>query len=113
MNNKTKKIFMDIILIVCIVSFLLSAVFLLEYYLIVPTGEKKVYEELRVENLELEELIEAETPISQLKPNYSEALKINDETVGWVRISGTEIDYPVVQHPDDANLDAWTYSNIK
>lgn len=109
MNNKTKKIFMDIILVVCIVSFLLSAVFLLEYYLIVPTGEKKVYEELRVENLKLEELIEAETPISQLKPDYSEALKINDETVGWVRISGTEIDYPVVQHPDDANLDADNY----
>ena len=32
---------------------------------------------------------------------FDELLKINDETVGWLKINNTNINYPVVQHSDN------------
>ncbi len=32
---------------------------------------------------------------------FSELKKINDETVGWLTVNGTNIDYPVVKHSDN------------
>lgn len=34
---------------------------------------------------------------------YGEIYKLNDDTVGWIRIDGTELDYPVMQTPDEPN----------
>lgn len=109
MSNKAKNIVRNIILVICIISFLGSAVFLLQYYLILPQSEKNVYEDLREINSKMEQEIDPNIPISQLKPDYSAAIEINDETIGWVKIPGTSINYPVVQHPDDANLGADNY----
>ena len=47
MSSKAKKIIRNIILIICIITFVSSASFLLYYYLIIPTGEKNVYADLR------------------------------------------------------------------
>ncbi len=38
-----------------------------------------------------------------LKP-YREIYAMNPDTVGWLRIAGTELDYPVMQTPDDPNF---------
>lgn len=32
---------------------------------------------------------------------YNELLKINEDTVGWIRINNTKIDYPLVQYSDN------------
>lgn len=34
---------------------------------------------------------------------YGEIYKRNDDTVGWIRIDGTKLDYPVMQTPDEPN----------
>ena len=109
MSSKAKKIIRNIILIICIITFVSSASFLLYYYLIIPTGEKNVYADLREANSEVEAQLDTDIHSSQLKPDYSAALEINDETVGWLRIPGTSIDYPVVQHPDDEKVSADYY----
>lgn len=35
------------------------------------------------------------------EPAFDELKKVNPDTVGWIKISGTNIDYPVVQGKDD------------
>ena len=98
MDNK-KKIIKTIILVICIIVFLVSAGFigknLYEKY-----KENKVLDDLRDQ---VETTVPEEVHIEEPKPDYSEALAINKETVGWVKIPGTNIDFPVTQHPDDAN----------
>lgn len=34
---------------------------------------------------------------------YGEIYALNDDVVGWIRIDGTEMDYPVMQTPDQPN----------
>lgn len=34
-------------------------------------------------------------------PKYNKLLKINNEVSGWIKIEGTRIDYPILQHKDD------------
>lgn len=39
--------------------------------------------------------------IIQVLPEYAEIFRLNPDTVGWLYIPGTGIDYPVMQSPDD------------
>lgn len=41
-------------------------------------------------------------PEPQLLPRFVDLLEINPDTVGWIRIPETVIDYPVVQYEDNA-----------
>ena len=34
---------------------------------------------------------------------YKDIYEMNNDTVGWLKMEGTEIDYPVMQTPDEAN----------
>lgn len=34
-------------------------------------------------------------------PSFNQLLAINPETIGWVKIDGTNVDYPVTQHSDN------------
>lgn len=43
-------------------------------------------------------------------PSYEEIYNLNPDTVGWIKMEGTEIDYPVMQTPDDANF--YLYRNF-
>lgn len=35
---------------------------------------------------------------------YGEIYALNDDVVGWIRIDGTKLDYPVMQTPDEPNF---------
>lgn len=37
-------------------------------------------------------------------PGYAEIYAENEDTVGWLKIEGTRVDYPVMQTPDDPNF---------
>lgn len=43
-------------------------------------------------------------------PEYAEIYQMNPDLVGWIRISGTGVDYPVVQRPDE--VDYYLYRNF-
>ena len=36
------------------------------------------------------------------KKNFNKLLEENDEVVGWIKVSGTDIDYPYVKHKDNS-----------
>ena len=40
---------------------------------------------------------------SAILPEYQAIYEMNNDLVGWIRIEGTNIDYPVMQTPDAAN----------
>ena len=48
-----------------------------------------------------EETKEATEPT--MIPGYAEIYAENEDTVGWLKIEGTRVDYPVMQTPDDPN----------
>ena len=55
---------------------------------------------------------------------YDELLKINKDTVGWLKVNNTKIDYPVVQYKDNdyylnhafdgsVNMSGWIYADYR
>ena len=40
----------------------------------------------------------------QMLPEYAALYEINDDIVGWIRIDGTKVDYPVMQTPDNRDF---------
>ncbi|MEE1035892.1 MAG: class B sortase [Oscillospiraceae bacterium] len=56
-----------------------------------PEGETKPVQATQPENTQPEE--------GGMLPGYAELYEINNDLVGWIRIEGTEIDYPVMQTP--------------
>lgn len=56
---------------------------------------------------ETKEAEEATEPTEETEPTmlaeYAELYAINDDLVGWITISGTKVDYPVMQTPDEPN----------
>ena len=72
---------------------------------------KKVKEEIITDETEepkAEVQEEKKTPYVETAYNkkyskvFSELKAINDETVGWLKVNGTNIDYPVVKHSDNS-----------
>lgn len=49
---------------------------------------------------ELEEDFPPEEP-KQILPKYLKLLELNEEVSGWIKIDGTRIDYPFLQHDDN------------
>ena len=58
----------------------------------------------------------------KLKLDFSKLKNINSDTVAWIRVGGTDIDYPVVQSSDnnyylnhsffkDINMNGWIFEN--
>ncbi len=94
MDNKKKKIITTVILVICIVVFLVSAIFVAKY-LVDRHNNQKGYENLTSTTQP------TQTPGEVPKPDYSEALKKNPDTVGWIKIPDTNIDFPVVQATDN------------
>lgn len=39
----------------------------------------------------------------EMLPGYKELYEMNPDTVGWIKIDGTEIDYPVMQRPSETD----------
>ena len=37
-------------------------------------------------------------------PGYKEIYEMNDHVVGWIKMEGTKMDYPVMQTPNDPNF---------
>ena len=44
-----------------------------------------------------------ETTAGGMLPGYKDIYEQNNDTVGWIKMEGTKINYPVLQTPDDPN----------
>ncbi len=98
-----KKTVINIILVLCILIFAGSGLYLLKYYM--QAGEtKKEIQEL-AEWKETDEITEEEKEEAKqigVLDKYIRLYKKNSDLVGWIKIDGTQIDYPVMQNVKDA-----------
>lgn len=94
MDKKNKSIVKKIIFAVCIIAFLVSAVFLAKYFVDRHNSQKGF------ENL-TESTSESDVTEAEKKPDYSAIVDLNPETVGWITIPDTRINFPVLQTVDN------------
>jgi sortase B len=94
-DKKKKKSFFTLLIIICAIVFCTSAYMLISYWM---EGEKveKAYDNLR-------ELPDAQQTdkYSGLLPAYEKLHELNKDFVGWLKITDTAVDYPVVQTISD------------
>ena len=113
-----KKKLHFVTLAVFVAIFLVSGFALIRYFTQINRSEK-TYQELA--DIKQQALVEAQTgaeenaqlPLEEVAtpegetvailPEYAPIYERNSDTVGWIRIDGTNIDYPVVQRKDTEN----------
>ncbi len=89
-NNANVK---KIIIAVCLAVFLVAAIFLTKFF-IDKNNNGDTTQPSTTESIETTE--------PEKRPDYSEYVAQNPETVGWITIPGTTIDFPVVQSVDNS-----------
>ena len=112
-RKKGLYVFLIILLVIYIIYLLFSAIILLSWF-IDSNQTQKITEELE-ENIIVEETKNSakveliNPPVTEesdywyyikqnlLEVNFTELIQKNPDTVGWVQLSGTNINYPVVQ----------------
>ena len=120
---KLGKIIYIAAILILLVIFLVSAVYVLDYY-IEAAKQKAEYDELAgiVESIqnEIPEVTKTTEPSRTdpteateeggILPEYAPLYAMNDHMVGWMRIDGTNVNYPVMQTPD--SKDYYLYRNF-
>lgn len=86
-----------IVLVICMIVFVGSAGVLLDYY-INGAKEQNALEGLNGLKIGGEDLV---TDKGTVVAEYSQLYQLNPDIIGWVKIEGTKIDYPVMHTPDD------------
>lgn len=125
-----KKVLFSITVVLLLIAFGVSA-FLVGSYLLEGKQQEESYNNLSeiaaggqtvdretTQATETEESAETETAAAEtteggMLPGYAEIYEMNNDTVGWIKLPGTELDYPVMQTPDRENfyLDKDFYGN--
>ncbi len=120
-GDSKRSIISKIVVIVATLAFITGAALLINFYVIKPWQNNAVISEIQnifYETVPLETDAQGNfvaTP-DETKPakNWSKLKDINDEIVGWIKIDGTNIDYPVLFHKEDnADSQFYIYRNYK
>lgn len=100
---KMKKIILSLTLIILCISILYSSYNILLWF----EDNKKtndlivnIKEEVYKDNLESEEKID-----------FTKLFQVNNETVGWIEIKETSINYPIVRHRDNSHYLTHSFDN--
>lgn len=112
-----KKVLFTVVVLVLVVAFGVSA-FMVGNYLIDGRNQANRYDELsniaanaQNETKENDATEETTEPTEGgMLPGYKEIFEMNTDTVGWIKMEGTEMDYPVMQTPSDP--DFYLYRNF-
>lgn len=99
-GTKTKRSpLIKILLVICIMVFSGSALYLGQYYW-KSAQNKSTYESLR-EVYDRPTLIAPQGYPSGYDKDLAALWELNHDTVGWINIEGTQLDYPVMQTDDN------------
>lgn len=93
MEKKNNAVIKKVIIIVCTVILLVGAVFLAKFFIDKNNDNGDVTQNSTTEPIETTE--------PEPRPDYSEYVAQNPETVGWITIPGTNINAPVLQTVDN------------
>ena len=66
-----------------------------------PTEETESIRQEQTESTESTVDLSDDGPYADILPEYRGAYALNNDLVGWIKIEGTAIDYPVMQTPDN------------
>ena len=99
-----KKVY--IIIIVVLAAVLSVSTFILVRNYFDAAKQTEQYQELAevVEQNDAEETTEPAADNATILPEYAEPYEQNKDMVGWVRIDGTKLNYPVMQSVDEPNF---------
>ena len=116
-----KKVLFTVIVLVLLAAFGVSA-FMVVNYLVEGKQQENRYDELSniangQETTNAPETTTGEEPTETTEATepgmlagYKEIYEMNNHTVGWIKMEGTQIDYPVMQTPDEPNF--YLYRNF-
>ena len=100
-KRRGSRIIVNILILICAVVLVYSAYNLISYYLAGKKAED-AYVKLRyVPTSQQTPPSGADGDYSLKKSHYESLYKKNSDFVGWVRIPGMRVDYPVMQTPND------------
>ena len=105
MKRKAKNNgFLNILMIVCVIVFLCSGLYLVRYYKSAQNSEEAVEELLELKNVD--GMAAEDTEIRtregrEIQKKYRRLYQKNKDILGWITVKGTKIDYPVMQTPKD------------
>lgn len=115
-----KKVLFTVVVLLLLAAFGVSA-FMVGSYLIDGKKQSSRYDELsniaanaqtdRKESEETEPEAETTGPTEfGMLPGYKEIYEMNNDVVGWIKMEGTQMDYPVMQTPQSP--DYYLYRNF-
>lgn len=118
-----KKVLFTVVVVLLLTAFGISA-FMVGDYLVDGKKQANRYEELSniAANGQTETKSSAETEAPTVSAEtteatepgmlsgYKEIYEMNNHTVGWIKMEGTQMDYPVMQSPEDPNF--YLYRNF-
>jgi sortase B len=102
--NKRKRRVLFILIIVCAAVFAVSAYMLIQYYWVAHEAERS-FEALRLPAGDGDS--DADVPsidpsrYEKRQAHYRDLKERNGDFVGWLRVFGTDVDYPVMQTKDE------------
>jgi sortase B len=115
-----KKVLFTAVVLVLLAAFCISG-FMVVNYLVEGKQQENRYDELsNIANSQQETTMATETTAGTeasteatettaatepgMLAGYKEIYEMNNHTVGWIKMEGTQIDYPVMQTPDEPNF---------
>ena len=121
-GDRVKDVLRKLIVLLAIGVFIAGGVILLNFYVFMPMENQSVISEIQdIFYATADEIVistkDEEGNIVEIKTtgkNWKGIKKINEEIVAWVKLDGTKIDYPVLEHKgDDADNQFYLYRNYK
>lgn len=108
-----KKWMTNVLLVILVLVFIGSGFYLFRYFWSAKQteGELGELQQMREEGVSDDEG-EIQTPKGQtIMKEYRKLYKKNSDIIGWVTVKGTQIDYPVMQTPNDSEY--YLHRNFK
>lgn len=108
-KNKKKQILMNCLLVFMIIIIIAVVIYLGSFWFSQRSAEKisknvkkfKPQIEITLDGNDTQEDVQLTPYNKEYSRMFDELKMINSETVGWLTVNGTNIDYPVVQHSDN------------
>lgn len=111
MKKQKKKNIYQVLFILTFMIFLGCAVYLIYYFGIQPFYLKQQGNKIRDTFYNSRDFNSGNKNANGILLKFSDLLEINNDTKGWLKIPGTNIDYPVVQGNNGS--DFYLYHNLK
>lgn len=94
-NIKNKKNFLNLILIIFLISIIMCAYNILNWF------KNNAYTEKLMEDISSAVTIDNANKENIYKVNFEKLKATNSDTVAWIKVNGIDVEYPVVKYTDN------------